>query len=477
MAQAALALGALLAFTDACAQGSRETRFSQRVSQHNLLRNVRTLVSFGNRYGGSHSGDSAAAWVAGRFRTARLEPEIVEDDDMVTYDNRGWSLRVVEPNRLKKAIANAWLGGYSPQSERTVRPVIYLESASALDRISADSAIILTPSWVDAKMYGRMAREGAVAVLSYAPATEGYYENWAMITTLPSQEDNPIPLYNLSFASGETLRRALADSIPVSVEFSSRTEVYIGKPRTVIASIPGESGRYILVCAHGDADSGGPGADDNASGVSGVLELASVLNGMIRDGSLPTPQYEIRFAIWGTEYHSTFCYVNRHREELDSIVAVMNFDEIGTGQTRDCLYFESNDVQHNETLLRTLEAVGEDYVGKRGFWKESTTNPSQGGTDSFVFLPEGLSQVSAPPVEIPSTTIYTAAWNEPHTMAQTKGWTSSAWKGDPDSVVIDYSAYYHSSLDVPKTTTEREPHNMVWAVRAVGIALLRMAWN
>jgi hypothetical protein len=61
-------------------------------------------------------------------------------------------------------------------------------------------------------------------------------------------------------------------------------------------------------------------------------------------------------------------------------------------------------------------------------------------------------------------------------MPQTEGWISRAWKGHPDSVVIDYSAYYHSSMDFPRYTTDKEPFNMVWAVKAVGIALLRLAW-
>jgi hypothetical protein len=39
---------------------------------------------------------------------------------------------------------------------------------------------------------------------------------------------------------------------------------------------------------------------------------------------------------------------------------------------------------------------------------------------------------------------------------------------------IDYSAYYHSSGDTPENTTDREPQNMVRAVKAVGIALLRL---
>ncbi|MGH2568120.1 MAG: M28 family metallopeptidase, partial [Bacteroidota bacterium] len=238
----------------------------------------------------------------------------------------------------------------------------------------------------------------------------------------------------------------------------------------------GESDEYYIVCAHGDSDSGGPGADDNASGVAGVLELARTLHGPVQSKILPPPKKTIKFIVWGSELYSTHHFVMRHADSLEKILGVMNYDEIGTGATRNCLYFESNDVPHNEALLRTLNSVAEDYVGKDGYWEEATTNPSQGGTDSYLFLPDYLERLKLPAVKIPSVTIYTAAWDELTTLPQTKGWSSKAWKGHPDSVIVDYSKYYHSSLDVPGLTTDAEPFNMVWAVKAVGIALLRLAW-
>ncbi|MEK6566644.1 MAG: hypothetical protein AABZ41_08065, partial [Bacteroidota bacterium] len=169
-------------------------------------------------------------------------------------------------------------------------------------------------------------------------------------------------------------------------------------------------------------------------------------------------------------------YVRAHEQELGKILGVVNYDEIGTGKTRNCLYFEGNDIPHNEQFLRVFEKVGEDFVGKRGFWSEATTNPAQGGTDSYVFLPDYLKKISAPAAEIPGFTVYSAAWNFPKTMSQTPGWSSKAWKGHKDSVTIDYSAYYHSSMDIPAKTTDKEPFNMVRADKAVGIGLLRLAW-
>jgi len=197
----------------------------------------------------------------------------------------------------------------------------------------------------------------------------------------------------------------------------------------------------------------------------------------MRSGVISKPDSAIRFIIWGSEYESTENYVKMHRNELDSILGVLNFDEIGTGATRDCIYFEGNDQRINSRLLKALQKVGEDYVGKKSFWREATTNPSQGGTDSYVFLPNYLNRLGVPIVEIPSVTVYTAAWQEPKSFFQPKEWRTKAWKGARDSVSIDYSLYYHSSLDTPAMTTDREPYDMAWGVKAVGIALLRLAWQ
>ena len=76
---------------------------------------------------------------------------------------------------------------------------------------------------------------------------------------------------------------------------------------------------------------------------------------------------------------------------------------------------------------------------------------------------------------IPATTVYTAAWDHLGRLRQTPGWESPATP-DPVHLAIDYSRYYHSSGDVPENTTDRKPEAMVRAARAIGIALLRLAF-
>ena len=144
-----------------------------------------------------------------------------------------------------------------------------------------------------------------------------------------------------------------------------------------------------MVCAHGDSDSGGPGADDNASGVATVMEIARVYAALVRAGE--DPAAEVFDAVRGRGARSIARRgpsSSAKGRQLKNLKGVFNFDETGTGAERDAIYFESNDVPWNETMLRTLEAVAADYAGRPGFWTEYTTNPSQGGTDSYAFLPK-----------------------------------------------------------------------------------------
>lgn len=458
-------------------QSKVETQFASQVSKDRLLAQVRDLVKIGPRTGGTLSGDKAASYVTQKFKEAGYKPTVLKDPPRLVFELKRWSLTVVEPEELSDLIKHEWVSIFSPSVPKTNATVIWLQDADRGSKIDLHGKAVLIDNPISYRTYQHLADAGANCVLQISPALEGAYSDWAMISDLAPSKTNSIPQFNLSRNSGLALERSLKDSQDVIISFSTQTVIDSGRSRTIVATLEGESDKYYLLCAHGDSDSGGPGADDNASGVSGVLETARILKEMIRSHRIPKPKLSIQFAVWGTEISSTEQYIKSHTQDLKNIAGVLNFDEIGTGATRNCLYFESNEVKYNEKLLRTLERVGEDYVGMKGFWSESTTNPSQGGTDSYVFFPDHLRRLKLPEIKIPSVTIYTGAWNELKALPQTPGWNSKAWHGPADTVYVDFSAYYHSSLDVPERTTEREPFNMVGAVKAAGIALLRLAWE
>jgi hypothetical protein len=468
---------AYLALNVSFSQRKVELEFSSLVSQERLQQSVRDLVGFGNRQGGTLSGNKAAAYLSTEFKRMGLKTEILEDPEKLTFTNDKWTLEVVSPSKYRGIFSHSWLAGFSPSLRRIRARMVTIPPNGDLSNVDVDSAAVLVDLDNSSRLYERLAAKGAVCLLTWSEPKSKAYENSAFIQNLPPRDNNPLPVFDISRSCAHALVKRLDSKQAVVIECSSKTRIMKGKSKTVVATLLGRSEKYYIVCAHGDSDSGGPGADDNASGDSGVLEIARIFATMKRIRMVTVPDSTIKFIIWGSEYGSTEHYVKTHAHELHNIVGVLNFDEIGTGTTRNCIYFEGNDQKINFELLKTLQKVGEDYVGKKSFWREATTNPSQGGTDSYVFLPNYLSRLNVPVVEIPAITVYTAAWQESKALFQPNEWRTKAWKGPKDSVYIDYSLYYHSSMDTPALTTDLESFDMVWGVKAVGIALLRLAWH
>lgn len=91
-----------------------------------------------------------------------------------------------------------------------------------------------------------------------------------------------------------------------------------------------EPNEIIIVGGHYDTVEGAPGADDNGSGVAGVLELARSFAGK------PTPR-TIRFVFFGTEEPPSFPtsamgsrhYADAARARGDRIMAMLSIESIG----------------------------------------------------------------------------------------------------------------------------------------------------
>ena len=458
----------------ASAQGPRppdpgEEAFAASVVEADLRRYVRELVAFGPRMGGTPSNERSAAYLSAFFTKHGLDVAMQEDPPALAHWESRWRVAFEDGSVLE----SAWPFGFSPSTKAEGQLLLVDNLAAATPSNEWKGRVIYTPGDVS-RAYAAIVKSGYLpaAILTSAPNDPTRYVDWSRLSALRPATDNPIPAFSVSYVDGRTLASAARTGRSVSVSLDST--IREGRGKTVIATLRGQDpSGYYLITAHGDSDSGGPGADDNASGVATVMEIARVYASLVRAGKVARPKYSLRFAVWGAEYRSARAFIEREGGNLRHLKGVLNFDETGTGAERDAIYFESNEVPWNETLLRTLEAVAGDYAGRPGFWTEYTTNPSQGGTDSYAFLPKQYKGTGQTALQIPSTTIYTAAWDKLAELDQIPGWESKGTP-DPKKLKIDYSLYYHSSADTPENTTEREPQNMVRAVKVTGLALLRL---
>jgi hypothetical protein len=83
----------------------------------------------------------------------------------------------------------------------------------------------------------------------------------------------------------------------------------------------------IVICAHHDSYPQSPGADDNASGIGVLIELARYFaTHGVQSG------VRLRFVAFGAEELGVLgsrCYLDAHREELARCALLVNIDQVG----------------------------------------------------------------------------------------------------------------------------------------------------
>ncbi|MBO0681429.1 M20/M25/M40 family metallo-hydrolase [Mycolicibacterium sp. S2-37] len=133
-----------------------------------------------------------------------------------------------------------------------------------------------------------------------------------------------LPVGIIDSATNSALRRT---SAPVRLRLDGQPVMV--KSRNVIAQTrTGGTGDVVMVGAHLDSVGGGPGINDNGTGVAAVLETALQLGGS------PQIANAVRFAFWGSEeigLEGSRAYVRGlDRDRLDDIALYLNFDMLGS---------------------------------------------------------------------------------------------------------------------------------------------------
>lgn len=117
--------------------------------------------------------------------------------------------------------------------------------------------------------------------------------------------------------AGETIR------LRASVDAGREPSAYL----IPTAIIPGRRrDQEIVFSCH--LDHPNPGANDNASGCAGELEVARTLSQLVRSGALPRPERTIRF-LWPAEVEGTIALLNARPEFARRTLATIHLDMIG----------------------------------------------------------------------------------------------------------------------------------------------------
>ena len=213
----------------------------------------------------------------------------------------------------------------------------------------------------------------------------------------------------LSTRAKDRLRVAMSKG-PVRVRVKTETKLYPSEELTLVADVKGKSAgqeRFVF-SAHVQE----PGANDNATGVGTLAEMARVTADMIKTGSY-LPQRSLTF-LWGDEIVSTKRYVTEDTVRARQIQWGMSLDMVGedTQKTGGTFLIEKmpdpsavwtrGDEKHSEWGGRPLPEKAikphyfNDFILNRCLDQAKTngwvvkTNPFEGGSDHTPFLEANL---------------------------------------------------------------------------------------
>ena len=143
------------------------------------------------------------------------------------------------------------------------------------------------------------------------------------------------PAVTISGINGEALVNEL-ESGPVNVNLRLVTDELPSRNVVAIKN-GGRGGPVVVIGGHYDSVPGTPGASDNGSGIATILVLAEEL----AEANLP---FELRFIGFGSEelglLGSAAYVASLDREEQDRIIAMLNFDALGSGSLEIGGHFE-----------------------------------------------------------------------------------------------------------------------------------------
>ena len=204
------------------------------------------------------------------------------------------------------------------------------------------------------------------------------------------------PVIGTSFAVGNELRNGvLTGNTGNTVRVRTDTVAETRTTRNVIAETPGgNADRVVVIGAHLDSVSRGPGINDNGSGSATILEVAKVYAQQGR-----TPRNKLRFAWWSAEEEgligSTEYVASLSQAEKDQILLNLNFDMIGSPNFVRFIYDGDNSafpvgngVQAGPAGSGLIEDVFTDYFDSQGLASEPT--PFNGRSDYGPFIAEGI---------------------------------------------------------------------------------------
>jgi len=204
--------------------------------------------------------------------------------------------------------------------------VIFVGKGTAADLEGKDlKGKILFADAAAGRLIATAAKAGAIGVMGYSVPKYNQPEKYQTSISFGSMPANAgVWSLLLSYGVKEKLKAACLKGT-VSLKVNIETKIYESDELTIVANVKGsvKPNERFVYSAHVQE----PGANDNATGVGTLAEMARVTANLVKNGQLK-PQRTLTF-LWGDEIVSTRRYITDDKERANGILWGMSLDMVG----------------------------------------------------------------------------------------------------------------------------------------------------
>lgn len=317
----------------------------------------------GERRAGSAGDQAAGDYILDQFRAARLSAAHGESFPCVSVVEAKAELAIGNGDTLRKVPARVLAGSPGTARKGAIEAeVVWIEMPEQAERLIRPTlrrkiVVLFGPMPTRDDWHRRLVKSEPAAVIHVDDRLpfdwvkdDGVYPAWARLYGMP-------PTITIPFRTAWELKKAGANRARVRIQVTLEQTT----SRNIVGEIPGQRPELpmVLLGAHHDTQCNNTGADDNASGVVALLELA---NRFSRKKLLRT----VRFVSFGAEEQlsvGSACYVGAHKREMPGIGAVLNMDSVSSPLGHHWLIRAGSDA-FGDWLVKELARAGLDVAEK-----------------------------------------------------------------------------------------------------------------